>query len=179
MRFTMAESNTQSSNQPDSPHESEPFSIEVAVNYSIQLELSEVVRIVRRILEDHRFESAEISIAVVDDATISDLNRQYLGHDYETDVLSFVLECDRRKKTLHGEVIVSAETAIRAAAEQSVSVEAEIMLYVIHGTLHLVGLDDKIQADQIEMRNAEKHYTKLLGIAYAMPEEPRSGDGAD
>ena len=58
---------------------------------------------------------AEISIAIVDDQRMHALNRQYLQHDYPTDVLSFVLECDEAAKSLDGEIIASADYAAREA----------------------------------------------------------------
>ena len=83
---------------------------------------------------------ATISVAVVDDDAISELNGEFLGHQGPTDVLSFVLE--QGEDFLDGEVVVSAETAQRAAAEFGWSAAEELLLYVIHGALHLAGYDD-------------------------------------
>ena len=79
-------------------------------------------------------------MAVVDDPTIRRLHREYLGEDSPTDVMSFVLE--RADDYLEGEVVVSAETACAAAPEYGWPAADELLLYVIHGTLHLVGYDD-------------------------------------
>jgi probable rRNA maturation factor len=135
--------------------------------------------VARRILVDHDYPSAEISIAVVDDASIRVLNRNYLNHDYETDVLSFVLDRDPAAGWLNGEVIASATTAKRVAPEHDVSPTDELLLYIIHGMLHLVGLDDKSRSQRIRMRDSEKHYADWLGISYVMPAELESEDGAD
>jgi len=118
---------------------------------------------VRSVLEDSQFTSAAISLAVVDDATIHALNRQYLNHDYATDVLSFVL--DESDGHLEGEVIFSADTAAAAASSEAHwSVAAEQLLYVIHGTLHLTGYDDKSPADAQEMRTAERKHLRQFGL---------------
>src|SRR5688572_26263557 len=69
---------------------------------------------VRAIWEEEGIARATISLAVVDDAAIHRLNRDFLGHDEATDVLSFVLESG--DSALDGEVIVSAETAAATAA---------------------------------------------------------------
>ena len=67
------------------------------------------------VLQDSTFSSAAISLAVVDDETIHELNRRHLDHDWPTDVLSFVLEDDGDH--LEGEVILSADTAATVANE--------------------------------------------------------------
>src|ERR1700722_13208794 len=90
-----------------------------------------------RIVRDAGLREAQISLAIVDDRAIHELNRQFLAHDYATDVLSFLLE--RTDDRLEGEVIASADTAIRSAAKYGWQPGDELLLYVIHGVLHLVG----------------------------------------
>jgi probable rRNA maturation factor len=121
-----------------------------------------LVEAARRVLEDADFTSAEISLAVVDDPTIHDLNRRFLNHDWPTDVLSFVL--DERDGHLEGEVVISADTAATVAAEIGGSPAEEQLLYVIHGMLHLVGFDDKSAADATRMRAAEQDYLARSGV---------------
>ena len=116
----------------------------------------------RAVLRDSGVASAAISVAVVDDPTIHELNRRYLQHDWPTDVLSFVLEEEDGR--LEGEVIVSADTAAAAAAEIGWPAAAEQLLYVIHGTLHLVGYRDKMPAEAEQMRAAEAKYLRQLGL---------------
>jgi probable rRNA maturation factor len=119
-------------------------------------------RAAEAILRDAGIASAALSIAVVDDPTIRRLNRQFLDHDEPTDVLSFVLEHERGH--LEGEVIVSAQTALGSAARYGWSPEAELSLYVIHGTLHLVGYDDHTADQRAAMRGGERRYLALLGL---------------
>jgi probable rRNA maturation factor len=116
----------------------------------------------RRVLADSRFTSASISLAVVDDSTIHQLNRQFLSHDWPTDVLSF--ELDASDTHLNGEVVLSADTAATAAAEQGWAPDDEQLLYVIHGMLHLVGLDDQAEAEARNMRAAERFYLGECGV---------------
>jgi probable rRNA maturation factor len=117
---------------------------------------------IARILSDGGFTRGTISLAIVDDATIRPLNNRYLGHDYATDVLSFVLE--QNEHTIDGEVIVSAETALNSAAGFGWKAEDELLLYVIHGGLHLAGYDDLNQAALDVMREREWHYLKSFGL---------------
>jgi len=128
----------------------------------------------RRVLADSKFTSATISLAVVDDSTIHALNRQFLNHDWPTDVLSFVL--DVRGSHLDGEVVLSADMAATAAAEAGWAPADEQLLYVIHGMLHLVGLDDQAEADVRNMRAAERFYLQECGVV--MPVTPPNSDAA-
>src|SRR3954470_14271396 len=121
-----------------------------------------LVEAARAVLRDSEFSSAAISLAVVDDETIHELNRRHLNHDYATDVLSFVLEDDGRH--LEGEVILSADTAAAAALEVGTSAEHEQVLYVVHGMLHLVGYRDKSDEDAREMRAAEDRYLRPFEV---------------
>jgi probable rRNA maturation factor len=115
-----------------------------------------LVSAVRLVIAEAGIARATVSIAVVDDDTIHDLNRRFLQHDYATDVLSFVFE--RSADQLNGEVIVSADMAAAAAGGYGWSVEDELLLYVIHGALHLIGYDDQASEAQSEMRDRERYY---------------------
>lgn len=115
---------------------------------------------VRLILEDAWIISGEISIAVVDDPTIARVHEEFLDDDSPTDVLSFVL--DSSPGHLEGEVIASAEAAISRAPEYDWPAERELLLYVIHGVLHLVGYHDTTPKARTKMRKMEQHYLNLL-----------------
>lgn len=108
------------------------------------------------------FSCGSISVAIVDDATIHRLNRQFLDHDYPTDVLSFVLEDEPPR--LEGEIIVSTDTAARCAAELHWPAADELLLYVIHGALHLCGYGDKESAAEAAMRAREASLLDALGV---------------
>lgn len=114
------------------------------------------------VLEGEGVLAARLSLAIVDDATSHDLNRRFLEHDYPTDVLSFPLE--EGPDLLEGEIVVSADQAARVGADYGWSAEAELMLYVIHGVLHLTGYDDHSEHDRRRMRQREQHYLKQLGL---------------
>ena len=116
----------------------------------------------RQVLAEEGIQRATISLAVVDDPTIHDLNRRFLQHDYPTDVLSFVL--DSGPGYVDGEVIVSADTATAAAARYGWTRDDELLLYVIHGALHLVGYDDQTPAAQQAMRDRERLLLRHFGL---------------
>ncbi len=107
--------------------------------------------------------SAAVSLTIVNDDEMHALNREHLGHDYPTDVLSFPLSDPGQP--LAGEVIASAGTAIENAQEYGNRPEEELLLYVVHGVLHLVGLNDKTSDDAKKMRQAEAYWLAELGVA--------------
>ncbi len=124
---------------------------------------------VRRTLEWERVPDAEISVAVVDDAAIHQLNRRHLRHDYPTDVLSFLLEREgppglRRARRIEGEIVVSAEMALRRAGEFGWHPAWELLLYVVHGTLHLCGYDDRTARDRRRIRDRERAVLQNWGM---------------
>ncbi|MEN6404868.1 MAG: rRNA maturation RNase YbeY [Thermoguttaceae bacterium] len=110
----------------------------------------------RAILDDADIADAQLSVAVVDDPTIARLHDEFLNDPTPTDVLSFVLE--RSAGLLEGEVVASADTASRCAARYGNTPERELLLYVIHGALHLVGYDDTTPEQRAVMRKKEKKY---------------------
>lgn len=129
-------------------------------NLSINADL--LANACRKILSGDGHAAAAISLAVVDDTEMHDLNRAHLDHDYPTDVLSFPLSDPGAP--LVGEVIISADTAIKNANEYGNLANEELLLYLVHGVLHLVGLGDKSPADAKKMRQAEAYWLAELGV---------------
>jgi probable rRNA maturation factor len=136
--------------------------IEIANRQSaLPLDRQLLRRAVRRVLRDAAVRKARISVAVVDDETIAGLNWQYLRHRGPADVLSFALDTG---DGLEGEVVVGAQTALRCAPQYGWLPHDELLLYVIHGTLHLVGHDDTRPALRAEMQKRETAVLAKLGI---------------
>lgn len=106
--------------------------------------------------------ASEINVAIVDNAQIHETNRQFLEHDYPTDVITF--PWDEPEGPLKGDIMVSAEMAAQVAAEYGWSADDELLLYVIHGALHLAGYDDHSDEDRAKMRERETHYLSSMGI---------------
>jgi len=101
------------------------------------------------------FSGWQVSVTLVDDETIAELNETWLGHTGPTDVISFSqLEGEEFDATLPvearllGDVVVSVETAKRQCADYGHSWEWELAFLAVHGVLHLVGYDDHAEADR-------------------------------
>lgn len=98
-----------------------------------------------------------LSIAFVTNAAIRKINKQFLKHDFATDVLSFPLGTD-----LFGELVISPEYAIGEARKRGIPAEEELLRYVAHGILHLLGYDDHEPADRKRMWARQERELKKL-----------------
>ena len=114
----------------------------------------------------------DLSVAVVDDKTIHDVNRRFLEHDWPTDVIAFPLSDGQ------GEVVVSAEHALAEAKDRGVEPMAELLLYVVHGILHLSGHDDHDPEDAERMHTLSLKHLRSVGYRNSIPPGERGGKPA-
>jgi len=122
-------------------------------------------RAIRAVLRRHTVGSARISVALVDDTAMARLNRDHLGHDGPTDVLSFDLRDEGDgTNAIDGEIVLSLDTAGREARKRGHAVEAELALYAVHGTLHLLGYNDRRKADAARMHEMEDEILSSIGF---------------
>ncbi|MEW4488245.1 rRNA maturation RNase YbeY [Thalassoglobus sp. JC818] len=132
-------------------------------NNQRQIEVDEafVCETIEAVLKAEQIPRAEIVVALVDDPTIHQVNRDHLQHDYPTDVISFRYDDSEFEETssesqqLDGELVVSTDTAHREAAEFGWDPKHELRLYLIHGTLHLCGYEDSTDEEKQQMRGRE------------------------
>lgn len=106
--------------------------------------------------------NSKLSIVLVDDATIAKLNTQYHDTSGPTDVLSFDYGEGQ------GELIISVECAVRQARRFRTTSARELVLYVVHGILHLHGYDDLKTNDRRRMRTAERRLVSRLGKLFEL-----------
>jgi len=122
-----------------------------------------IANLVRRTLIHEGIERADISVALVDDASIRVINARYLLHDWATDVISFRFS-EEDSAELTGELVVSAEMAASTAVEANCEPAQELALYLVHGLLHLCGYNDQAADDVAVIRGREGEVLGLLGI---------------
>ena len=158
---------------PDYPDYEDDFTPEYSTSLFLEIlneqedlaiEEDRIRLVCEKILADAAIVSGRIGIVIVDNDTIHSLNKDFLHHDYPTDVISFQVEPDLEKGYLEGEVIVSAEMALERAPEFKWSVKEELILYIIHGLLHLVGYDDLTPLDREKIREKERFYLRHAGF---------------
>ena len=93
-----------------------------------------------------------IEVSIVDDATIADIHMQFMNIPGATDVITFD----------HGEILISAETAVANASEFANDIDREIGLYIIHGLLHLNGHEDGEDEARQRMHKVQEKILKEL-----------------
>ena len=124
-----------------------------------QLDEARVRAVVEAVCRGEDVTVASLNVVLGDHALVHDLNREWLGHDYETDVVSFVLDPDAQDGgVIDGEVYVDLDTAAERAPEFDATPEHEALRYVAHGVLHLVGHDDATDDQRDAMRALEDRY---------------------
>lgn len=135
----------------------------IANPYEYELDFQTLKAAAVAVLEGEGVREAKVTFAFVDNAHIHRLNKQFLDHDEPTDVLTFPYT-DPDAKKLEGEVVIGYEVAKEYAADRGHELRLELLLYVVHGCLHLCGHDDKTDAAAAKMRAKEREYLGKLGL---------------
>jgi probable rRNA maturation factor len=117
----------------------------------------------------------ELSVGLVGDRRMGALHEQFMGVAGPTDVLTFELDHDARGRVVAGEVVVCVPYARREARRRGVAVEKELLLYALHGMLHLCGFDDRTGRDFAIMHRREDEILKKRGVGAVFA---REGGGA-
>ncbi|MGB0715404.1 MAG: rRNA maturation RNase YbeY [Phycisphaerae bacterium] len=120
---------------------------------------------IRFALVQAELESADVTIALVDDEHMAALNEKHLQHTGPTDVLTFDFsEPDSpNDTTLEGEIVISVDTAKREASSRGHDWSAEVTLYAVHGILHLLGYDDHDPTEAARMHEREDAILRATG----------------
>ncbi|MEN9290930.1 MAG: hypothetical protein RLZZ357_773 [Bacteroidota bacterium] len=101
----------------------------------------------------------DISVVFTDDDYLLEVNKQYLNHDYYTDVITFDYSVFPE---VSGDIMISLDRVKDNAETLSVSFQEELNRVVYHGLLHLCGYKDKSAADEKLMRTKENYYLELF-----------------
>jgi probable rRNA maturation factor len=103
----------------------------------------------------------DINFIFCDDDFLLEINKQYLNHDYYTDIISFDYSVGNE---LHGDVFISVERVQENAEDFNVTFDEELKRVIIHGILHYCGYKDKSEEDEAIMRNKEDEKIKLFHV---------------
>lgn len=136
---------------------------------TIDIDISRIKRSLGTILKALGAEGREVSLVFVDDEGITDINRQYLGRNYPTNVIAFSMnegEFGDISPSLLGDVVISVETALRDAKRENLSLADEIDYLMIHGVLHLLGYDHELAGEAEAMARKEKEVFFALKSYY-------------
>ena len=138
------------------------FTLVSEVALPTRVEEAQLGQIARRVLES---ESAgglwEVTVALVDDARLQALHRDYMGTDSPTDIMTFPL--DEGPAAVHGgDLVISVDQAFAQAEDLGTTPEAEIEFLVVHGLLHLVGWRDETDAERQAMLERQRELQRQV-----------------
>lgn len=122
------------------------------------LDERKVSRWIKAVAADYGFSVGNINYIFCSDERELEVNRQFLGHDYYTDVITFDYTAG---KTLNGDIFISLDTVRTNAEMVSAAFENELLRIIIHGVLHLTGQGDKTPETKAQMTAKEEHALAL------------------
>lgn len=117
-------------------------------------------KIVCKLKKELNLTVADLEINFVDKNLIHSINKEYLNHDYSTDIITFNYSKDN--SILEGEIFISLDDAEENAKKFKVLFENEITRLVIHGILHMIGYDDIEPAEKRKMKKEENRLLNLI-----------------
>lgn len=119
----------------------------------------EVTKWIRNVANSYGKKVGEIGYLFCDDEKILEVNREYLQHDYYTDIITFDYD---EGNTINGDLVISLDT-VRTNAEQfGKAYEEELLRVIIHGILHLCGINDKGPGEREIMEAAENKALEMF-----------------
>ena len=104
----------------------------------------------------------ELSIIFTSSSVVHLLNKEHLGHDYDTDVIAFPYHSENSPSSIDGEIYINLDIALERCEEFNSTYVEESARYAIHGLLHLIGYNDKTPEQQKVMRDKEVYYLDRL-----------------
>lgn len=122
-------------------------------NVAYRLKDSKIcLKLIQRVIRSEKRIPGDLSFILTTDEKLIEINREFLDHDYYTDVIAFN---NNKGKIVSGEVYISIETVKRNAHNYKVSLAMELLRVMIHGTLHLCGYTDSNLREKEVMRREE------------------------
>lgn len=128
-------------------------------------------KMVALLIESEAVRCDEIHLNFVDEKTITQLHADYFDDPTPTDCITFPIDDANAPYRLLGEVVVCPLTALKYTELHGGDVQEELMLYVIHGLLHLLGYDDIEEEDREAMRQAEAKMMNLVKPKFLNPRQ--------
>ncbi len=128
-------------------------------------------RTMKTLLAEVDEKDSSISITLVDDAAIQEINRAHRGKDKSTDVLSFpmfddTIEDPEIEERLLGDIVISVETARRQATDYDAPLQQEIYRLLIHGLLHVMGHDHMEPEERAAMEAEERRLADAIDMPW-------------
>lgn len=117
-----------------------------------------IKRWIKQVVENYGYKLGEISYVFCSDERILEVNKQYLSHDFYTDIITFDYV---EKERVSGDIFISIDRVEENAKDFNVTFQQELLRVIIHGVLHLLGFEDHNQEEQQIMRQKENEAIAL------------------
>lgn len=114
----------------------------------------------KHVIETEEFVLNQLNYVFCSDEYLLNINRQYLNHDFYTDIITF--DNSEGEGEVEGDIFISIDRVKENAQELHKSFEEELRRVLVHGILHLVGYDDIEDEQELQMRNKEDFYISKL-----------------
>lgn len=124
-----------------------------------QIDTKKVSNWIEAIASKYNKNVGDLSYLFCDDEQILEANKQYLQHDYYTDIITFDYS---EEDTISGDILISIDTVKSNSEELETDFIEELHRVIIHGVLHLCGINDTSEGEEIEMRNEEDKALQML-----------------
>lgn len=123
-------------------------------------------QVIEHVLRRHRIRSCDLEVVILGEAGIARLNRQWLAHEGATDVITFDLADEPGERVGHvsGQINVCWPIARKQAIRRGHTAQTELLLYVVHGLLHLLDFDDHDPQAAARMHRRENELLEELGL---------------
>ncbi len=126
-----------------------------------QIEEQKIANWIESVAKTYNKEIGEISYLFCDDEKILEVNQEYLNHDFYTDIITFDYS---EENTLSGDIIISLQTVESNSQMYKTDFLEELHRVIIHGILHLSGLNDESEEEEKAMRDAENSALEMLSL---------------
>lgn len=138
----------------------------ISFNYETDFQLENETQFsdwISKVILSENKKEGDINYIFCDDEYILEINKQYLDHDYYTDIISFDYSVGNE---LNGDIFVSIERVKENATDFNATFDDELKRVIIHGILHYCGYKDKSEEDEALMRSKEDEKTKMFHVEH-------------
>ncbi|WP_298303311.1 rRNA maturation RNase YbeY [Flavobacterium sp.] len=138
----------------------------ISFNYELEFQLENEEQFsswISNVILSENKKEGDINYIFCDDEYILEINKQYLDHDYYTDIISFDYSVGNE---LHGDIFVSIERVRENAIEFEVTFDEELKRVLAHGVLHYCGYKDKTEEEELIMRSKEDEKIKMFHVEH-------------
>ncbi|GAA4068083.1 rRNA maturation RNase YbeY [Flavobacterium cheonanense] len=138
----------------------------ISFNYELEFQLENEEQYsswISNVISSENKKEGDINYIFCDDEYILEINKQYLDHDYYTDIISFDYSVGNE---LHGDIFVSIERVRENALEFEVTFDEELKRVLAHGVLHYCGYKDKTEEEELLMRSKEDEKIKMFHVEH-------------